>query len=57
MISHSYNYDRRHYRFQRHHTGQIEPSQPLTGWGGDLLILAGICLCVAVLWLLAWAFA
>ena len=50
-----YDYDPRHYRFQRSHTGYIEASEPLSGWGWEVLRLAGIAAGVAVLWALAWA--
>lgn len=52
MISRSYNYDPRHYRFQRGHTGHLEPSQPLVSYGREIGRLIGIAASVALLWAL-----
>lgn len=49
MISSKYDHDARHYRFSRGHTGHIEPTGPLTGWGWEILRLAGITACCALL--------
>ena len=49
MISDKYDYDARHYRFSRGHTGHIEPTEPLTGWGWEILRLTGITACCALL--------
>lgn len=53
-LGRNYDHDDRHYRFQRGHTGDLEVTEAVHGWGGDLLALAGIALLVAFLWGLAW---
>ena len=49
-----YDHDDRHFRFQRSHSGELETSAPMSGYGADLLAFTGIVLCVAMLWALAW---
>lgn len=47
-----------HYRFQRtqaRHSPALEHSQPVSGYGVELLRLSGIVACVALLWALVAA--
>ena len=52
--SRTYDHNPAHYRFLRHHTGAAPvASQPVSGWGVELLRAAAIAALVASLWLLA----
>jgi hypothetical protein len=54
MISSGYDHDPNHYGFQRTLSGDLEPLQPESGWGVELLRLAGVAACIALLWAFAW---
>jgi hypothetical protein len=56
MISSHYDHDPRHVRFSRTHTGDLERSDAMDGWGSDLLNLGIVAAGVALLWFLGWAF-
>ncbi len=56
----STHYDPDHYRFQRTqrlYTPRPEATEPLSGYGWELLRLAGIAALCGCVWLLCWVLA
>jgi hypothetical protein len=54
IASSSYDHDDRHFHFQRSHSGDLETTSAVYGWGSEVLRFTGVVACIAILWAMAW---